>query len=134
LKNLVYLNIASCDVQNLDDLIELPSLIELNLSGNQIDSLAANSKMKSKSKLQTVIANDNQISNLEPFTEFTNLKELYLRDNCIKDISPLCKLKNFYELDIGENKILKKTKSSCFQILMKNVETLKRNGVQIRLE
>lgn len=81
-----------------------PSLISLNLNGNQItDDTIAN--LASAPMLEELYLEDNQISNTAGFSGITTLIKLFLDRNRITDVSGLTSLTNLTELHLNSNQI-----------------------------
>jgi Leucine-rich repeat (LRR) protein len=74
----------------------------LSLFDNQISDLTPLSEL---TNLETLSLVDNQISDLTPLSELTNLETLSLVGNQISDLTPLSKLTNLQSLDLYTNKV-----------------------------
>lgn len=83
--------LSKCHVDNLSD------VKNLNVWGNDIENIDIISQMNN---VEIVTLSLNKISNLKPFANCPNLKELYLRKNSISDIKELDYLKNCKNLKI----------------------------------
>jgi len=105
LKDLIYLEkltIVSAKLTDIQFLEFLPNLIYLNLTDNNIQSLASISNCK---LLNTLILAENKISDILPLKKLTSLVHLDLHTNKIFDISPISELKYMSILDLRENEI-----------------------------
>ena len=96
------LNVESLDISMngvLKDYIpnnlKLDNIRSLNISGIGFDNI---SFLKSAVKLESLIAEKNDIKDLSPLAELKTLRTLYLDRNDIRDISPLKNLDNLEEL------------------------------------
>lgn len=77
----------------------------LDLSSNNISDLAPLAQL---TNLTELYLSYNQISDLSPLAELTNLNFLFLESNQIGDLSPLSQLTNLTWLFVGENPIKNK--------------------------
>ncbi|EJS6044754.1 InlB B-repeat-containing protein, partial [Listeria monocytogenes] len=75
-------------------------LIQFN--SNQISNL---SPLSNLTNLSVLILSDNKISDLSPLSGLTNLKKLQLSENQLSDLTPLSGLTNLTFLDMNKNKI-----------------------------
>jgi hypothetical protein len=106
-RNLSSLNITS---EQLAEMIETgrirKDVVKLSLANNQITDL---SPLAELTNLRELFLNNNQISDLMPLAGLTNLQSLNLYDNQIIDISPLANLTNlggpFGALGLSGNQI-----------------------------
>ncbi len=85
-----------------DELIELPDLKEISFSINQIQEIEI---LKKLTKLETISAMFNKISNLTPIQGLISLRELNFYNNTISDISILNKLENLFLIQFSKNKL-----------------------------
>jgi Leucine-rich repeat (LRR) protein len=74
----------------------------LNLEGNQISDLTPLSEL---TDLHTLYLHNNQINDLTPLSGLKNLEMLWLINNQIDDITPLNGLTNLVFLDLTRNQI-----------------------------
>ena len=79
---------------------ELMSIIELDISGLQVDRLDGIEEM---SNLRVLRAERNNITDLSPLKALTKLQTLNLRENSITDIAPLNGLKQLTYLNLHSN-------------------------------
>lgn len=126
LKNLKYLNLSNCRLNNTLSLTKLTSLTELwldslGLTSRSIYGLSNLSNLKTlslKQNLLTDIADiaglnklhyldlgNNEIQDIQVLSGLTNLVELNLTDNKISDLRSLYSLKKLKILNIGGNSI-----------------------------
>ena len=103
------LDLADAKITNLTGLASSTELIELYLDENEISDI---SPIAALTQLRVLSLNDNQIeglwhadSDVNPFTELTELTELYLDNNLISDLSPLEALPQLTKLSLDRNNI-----------------------------
>ena len=87
------------------DNLNLETITELNLWGNNLEDISLINKMPS---LEVVSLNVNRIKTLSPFSNLRYLRELYLRRNLISNINEIKNLINCENLSVlclGENPI-----------------------------
>jgi internalin A len=82
---------------------EIPqSTVRLNLSGNQISDLTPLIEL---TDLRSLNLSANQITDLSPLSQLTNLQILHLSSNKISDLTPLSELSNLHSLSLSQNQI-----------------------------
>lgn len=81
----------------IQELLQLYSLDNLSLSGNNISDISALSQLGG---LTTLNLSNNMISNISALSSLTGLRTLYLDNNPIADLSPLAGLTNLTTLSI----------------------------------
>ena len=93
-----YLYLTNNSISDIDSLANLP-LIELQLSGNSIASLAPLSGMRD---LRDLHVDDNQVTDIS-LLNFNSLRELLVRNNAVQDISPLLNGEELLMVDVRRN-------------------------------
>lgn len=81
---------------------DVEEIIEIDLSNNQITDITP---LKNLTNLTTLGLSANQIIDITPLKNQTNLSDLYLFENQIIDITPLENLTNLTILNLGCNQI-----------------------------
>ena len=102
LQGLSFLNADDRNIIDLTGLEHCVNLVELGLSGNQINDI---SPLANLTNLQELYLYHNQISNISALTNLTNLIGLGLTSNQISDISHLANLSNMIGLWLSGNQI-----------------------------
>ena len=90
------------DVDPLVELQSLPSLVNLHLYGNLIQTTKSMGNMP---KLQVLLLGGNKIQQLEGIAGFPNLKRLSLSDNRLNDLTGIENLSSLEYLYLVENRI-----------------------------
>ncbi|CAL6078619.1 leucine-rich_repeat domain-containing protein [Hexamita inflata] len=123
--NVKVLHAKSCDIQSIDGIQNWNQLLELNLTGNKLKSVAqlenltqlkvleltSNQNIKNVEPLRglvnltTLSLQYNKIENVEPLRGLVNLRDLYLSSNQIENVEPLRGLVNLTDLSLQYNKI-----------------------------
>lgn len=87
------------NISSLEGLQHAVNLVWLDLDKNEVSDVAP---LVGLNKLELLNLNNNQISDLTLFANFTSLRDLYICcSNTYTDISPLASLTNLEELAIG---------------------------------
>ncbi len=121
-------------VDSLEDLAQLPYLIDLILMNQQITDLSGIEKLH---HLQTLNLTYNYISDLTPLKDMEKLTLLRINSNPVKDLSPLKNLSKLELLEISATKIEDLTPLSSLQSLkvlgiwgMKNIDLSPLQGME----
>ncbi|MFN0055869.1 MAG: leucine-rich repeat domain-containing protein [Planctomycetales bacterium] len=100
--NLLELDLAKNEIENVAPLKDIKNLQSLDLSKNKIADAAP---LGNNVALQYLELSDNQISSVEPLGKLTKLSALYLAGNKIADPAPLATLTKLSSLDLARNQI-----------------------------
>ncbi|CAL6050265.1 leucine-rich_repeat-containing protein [Hexamita inflata] len=105
--NVKALKVNECGLQSIDGIQNWNQLLELNLSGNKLESVAQleNLTQLKVLNLGSSIISQNQIENVEPLRGLVNLTNLYLDSNQIQNVEPLRGLVNLTTLQLYLNQI-----------------------------
>jgi Leucine-rich repeat (LRR) protein len=98
LTSLIELNLSGTQINDISALANLTSLIELNLSGTEVNDISALANLTSLIELNLARMEVNDISAL---ANLTNLTTLYLSGTQVNDISALANLTNLTTLYLG---------------------------------
>ena len=123
-ENLQILNLSHNKISRIEGLDKLTNLQSLELSGNQITSIEGLDKL---TNLQTLNLFGNQIASIEGLDKLTNLQSLNLSGNQTTSIEGLDKLTNLQSLGLFGNQI---TSIEGLDKLT-NLQSLKLGGNQI---
>lgn len=100
--NLLDLNISGCEIEELSFLEKVSALEKLNLSNNLITAVDG---IENVEQLETLYLFGNQIIDITPLSRLSKLKTLHLESNQIESIDALKDLKKLRTLDIRDNNI-----------------------------
>lgn len=100
--NLLQLNLAKNEIENLAPLKDIRNLQSLDLSHNKIADVGPLANVVA---LQFLELSDNQIVSVEPLGKLTKLSALYIAGNKITDPAPLAGLTKLSSLDLARNQI-----------------------------
>jgi Leucine-rich repeat (LRR) protein len=89
-------------IKNLAGLEKCVALAELDLENNEISDITP---IKDLTNIQLLDLAKNKISNIGPIAGLVNLQYIQLSDNQISDLSPLAKLANMRSLYLDRNQI-----------------------------
>ena len=95
---LLYLYLTDNSISDISSLADL-WLVELQVGGNSVTSLAALAQM---SGLRYLYVDDNDVMDLSPLN-FDSLRELLLRNNAVHDLSPLLNGEELLLVDVRRN-------------------------------
>ncbi|MCD8509547.1 MAG: leucine-rich repeat domain-containing protein [Bacillus sp. (in: Bacteria)] len=102
LVNIQSLRIRDANIENIDGLQYMTSLVSLDLRDNNISDISLLSDLK---RLQDLNLRGNNITDIEALANLTSLRELNLRENQIHDISTLTGLYMLQDLNLRHNRI-----------------------------
>ncbi|WP_078553369.1 CotH kinase family protein [Bacillus alkalicellulosilyticus] len=102
LSDIQELNIRDSQIENLEGIQYLTSVVSLDLRDNQISDI---SLLSSLINLHELNLRGNQIHNIDAISNLTLLRELNIRDNQIIDLSPLSNLHQLRDLNMRNNQI-----------------------------
>jgi Leucine-rich repeat (LRR) protein len=102
LPNLINLDISVNQIKNITSLSNLTRLKSLNISCNYITDITP---LQSLINLESLNISTNLIDDVDALRNLTRLKLLDISDNNITDITPLQSLINLESLDIGNNDV-----------------------------
>ena len=102
LSNLIELDISGCNIDNVSCLSSLTKLTTLDISQNKLKDISTLSNLK---QLRALYLNFNQIQDISPLKCLKRLTILCLSGNNIKNIKALNSLKNLKEIEICNNNI-----------------------------
>ena len=98
---LVEINVSGNNIEDLTPIKDITTLEYLNVSKNKIKDINA---IENMAVLNALNISSNKIEDIEPVGKLTRLTTLYLATNKVKDISSLRNL-NLSKLDISNNRI-----------------------------
>lgn len=102
-KSLTWLNLSHNQLDSLNFIFNLPKLNVLNISNNRLTYLP--SSLSKLTSLKALIANNNQISVLDPPTLPSQLNTLILSHNHLEHITLTKHLRGLEKLSLSHNKI-----------------------------
>jgi internalin A len=101
-RSLAQLDLEGNEIESLEPIKDLKNIQSLTLAKNKIKNIQP---LEGLSKLQYVQLADNQVSDLSPLAKLTNLRSLYLSRNQIKDLTPIAGLGKLWSLYLDGNQI-----------------------------
>lgn len=96
------LRIRDRNIENLEGIEHLTSLVSLDLRDNHIEDI---SPLADLSEMIDLNLRGNQVSDIEVLSNLVTIRDLNLRENQIKDISALSELKELRDLNIRYNDV-----------------------------
>jgi len=100
--SLASLDLSANQIKSVAPIGGLPRLQLLNLSNNQIEDIGP---LKGNLALQYIELSDNRVRDLSPVAGLTNLRNLYLSHNVIRDLQPVVGLRDLVSLYLDGNAI-----------------------------
>jgi S-ribosylhomocysteine lyase LuxS involved in autoinducer biosynthesis len=100
--NLLLVNLAKNEIENVAPLKDIKNLQSLDLSHNKIVDVTPIGNITA---LQFLELSDNQITDVKPLTNLAKLSALYIAGNKIADVAPLGKLGKLSSLDLARNQV-----------------------------
>lgn len=123
LKHLKYLNLTTCEINDISPLSYLTNLQILYIGGNHVTNIAS---LKNCKKLERLIVWENPINDLDILSDMPQLVQLNCQEMNITDLTFLGKNNNLIKLNADRNKI----RSVCFENISK-IEFLSLRNNQI---
>jgi internalin A len=102
LPNLVDLDLSGNDVNDLSGLAQAPQLTRLTLTNNAVRDL---SPLAGLAALQELGLSGNEVTDIAPLAGLTQLRFLGLSGNAVTDLGPLASLAALTELDVSDNQV-----------------------------
>ena len=125
---LIYLDISSNTIRNIDALSELTNLQELYLQHNAVIDLSAISNLNKLTKLDVSY---NALTSLSPICTLTTLTWLNASVNSIADIAQIENLEKLTYLDLGSNQLSDiSSLASCTAITELNISSNALTNIQ----
>lgn len=102
LKNVFIVSARKKGIKSLAGLEKCPSLVQLDLSGNEVEDIAPLSGLVN---LQSLDLSSNKVRDLKPLEKLAKLQYLQLEHNQVEDIAVLGGLKKLAALYLTDNKV-----------------------------
>ncbi len=113
-KDLTYLNLSMCDIDNIEFLKDLTSLEKLYLVSNKISNVSPLRKLTSLKKLAL---GTNEIYSIDCLKDLTNLERFTVENNNLSDVTVVYNFTSLTHLDVSRNYLT----DEAFEELMEKV-------------